>query len=483
MQTGTVVSLAIYFIAMLGIGVYAWRKSTSDIDGYVLGGRSLGPGVTALSAGAADMSGWLMLGLPGAMYATGLSAAWIGIGLFCGALANWLIVAPRLRQRTVEVGDALTIPDYFGKRFANGDALRVVSSAVIIIFFTVYTASGLVAGGKLFDTAFGESYKLGLFMTGGVVIAYTLFGGFLAVSLTDFVQGCIMFVAMVMVPIVALNGAGGWTHAGDVIRSVDPNHMDLWASMGGLGLISALAWGLGYFGQPHIIVRFMAIRSVKEIPTSRNIGMGWMFVTLVGALSTGLAGLAYMTEHNLPIDDPETIFIILSDILFNPWISGFLLAAILAAVMSTISSQLLVASSSIVEDYYRRFLRREAGQKELVLAGRLSVLLVALVALAIAWDPGTSVLGIVANAWAGFGAAFGPVVILSLTWERITRNGALTGMILGALTVVAWIALGWSDWLYEIVPGFAICWLAVVGVSLLERPAEIAGQEAKEQPA
>ncbi|MBR0551546.1 sodium/proline symporter PutP [Stakelama marina] len=468
MQIGTIVSLAIYFIAMLGIGFYAWRKSTSDIDGYVLGGRSLGPGVTALSAGAADMSGWLMLGLPGAMFASGLSQAWIGVGLFFGALTNWLVVAPRLRDRTVEVGDALTIPDYFGKRFPRGETLQVVSSAVIVIFFTLYTASGLVAGGKLFDTAFGESYLLGVLLTGGVVIAYTLFGGFLAVSLTDFVQGCIMFVAMIMIPIVALNGAGGWNHAGEVIRSVDPSHMSLLKGVGVLGFISSIAWGLGYFGQPHIIVRFMAIRSRDEVPTSRNIGMGWMFVTLIGSLSVGLAGLAYATENNVVVDDPEKIFIILSDVLFNPWISGFLLAAILAAVMSTISSQLLVSSSSLVEDYYRRFFRRNASQKELVLAGRLSVLLVALVALAIAWNPGASVLNIVSHAWAGFGAAFGPLVILSLTWEKTTRNGALVGMILGAITVGIWIALGWSDWLYEIVPGFAISWLSIWLISLAE---------------
>ncbi|GAA4777310.1 proline transporter OpuE [Stakelama sediminis] len=468
MQTGTIVSLAIYFIAMLGIGFYAWRKSTSDIDGYVLGGRSLGPGVTALSAGAADMSGWLMLGLPGAMFAAGLSKAWIGVGLFIGAFINWLVVAPRLRDRTVEVGDALTIPDYFGKRFPNGVSVQVVSSAVIIIFFTLYTASGLVAGGKLFDSAFGESYRLGLFLTGGVVVAYTLFGGFLAVSLTDFVQGCIMFVAMIMVPIVAMQGAGGWDHAGQVIRSVDPTHLSLLKGVGALGLISSLAWGLGYFGQPHIIVRFMAIRSRKDIPTSRNIGMSWMFVTLVGSLSVGLAGLAYATENNVKIDDPETIFIVLSDVLFNPWISGFLLAAILAAVMSTISSQLLVSSSSLVEDYYRRFLRRDASQKELVLAGRIAVLVVALIALAIAWNPGASVLNIVSYAWAGFGAAFGPLVILSLTWDKITRNGALVGMILGAVTVGIWIALGWSDWLYEIVPGFVIAWVSIWLVSILE---------------
>ena len=468
MRTGEIVTLTLYFIVMLGIGVYAWRKSTSDIDGYVLGGRSLGPGVTALSAGASDMSGWLMLGLPGAMFASGLSAAWIGIGLALGALANWMLVAPRLRQQTVDVGDALTIPDFLGKKFPRGDVLRVVSSAVIIVFFTVYTASGLVAGGKLFDSALGQSYSVGLWVTAGVVVAYTLFGGFLAVSLTDFVQGCIMFMAMIIVPVVALQMAGGWDVSMDLVRSVDPTRLDWFEGVGLLGLISALAWGLGYFGQPHIIVRFMAIRSVADIPAARNIGMGWMLVTLIGALGTGFAGLAYMTAQGQTLSDPETIFIVLTKVLFNDWVSGFLLAAILAAIMSTISSQLLVSSSSITEDYYRRFFRREASQKELVLVGRLSVLAVSLIAIALAGDPESSVLGLVSNAWAGFGAAFGPVILMSLMWEKTTRNGALAGMVLGALTVGVWIVAGLSDTLYEIVPGFAVSMAALVIVSLME---------------
>jgi SSS family solute:Na+ symporter/sodium/proline symporter len=469
METGILVSLGIYFAGMLAIGVYAWRKSTADIGGYVLGGRSLGPGVTALSAGAADMSGWLMLGLPGAMFATGLSAAWIAVGLVIGALVNWIVVAPRLRTRTVEVGDALTIPDYLGKRFGNADVLRVVSSAVIILFFTLYTASGMVAGGKLFDSAFGQSYAIGLLVTTAVVVAYTLVGGFLAVSLTDFVQGVIMFVAMVIVPIVAVSEVGGLEATEAAIRAVDPARLDWFAGASALGIVSAMAWGLGYFGQPHIIVRFMAIRRVEEMPLARNIGMAWMIVTLVGAVAVGLSGLAYASVRGITVEDPETIFIILSRLLFHPLVTGFLYAAILAAIMSTISSQLLVSSSSITEDYYRRFLRREASQKELVTVGRASVLGVALIAVALAWNPDASVLSLVSNAWAGFGAAFGPVIVLSLTWERMTRNGALAGMVVGAGVVLAWIALGWSDWLYEIVPGFVAGWAAVVLVSLAER--------------
>lgn len=475
METGALISLAIYFALMLAIGVYAWRKSTSDVSGYMLGGRQLGPAVTALSAGAADMSGWLMLGLPGAMFLTGLSAAWIGVGLIVGAWLNYLIVAPRLRVYTEVANDAITIPDYLGERFADrSHLLRVIASLVIVIFFTLYTASGMVAGGKLFDSAFGFDYALGLWVTAGVVLAYTVIGGFLAVSLTDFVQGCIMFLALIVVPIVAMTQVGGAGETAELVRSVDPARFDLLAGTTAVGIVSALAWGLGYFGQPHIIVRFMAIRSVRDLPVARRIGMSWMIVSLIGALATGITGLAYATANGLTVSDPETIFILLADLLFDPLVTGFLLAAILAAIMSTISSQLLVASSSLTEDFYRLFLRRSAPQKELVLVGRLAVLAVALAALGLAYSPDNNVLGLVANAWAGFGAAFGPLVILSLTWKRMTRNGALAGMITGAAVVLFWIfapvlpsGAALTTVIYEMVPGFLLSALAIVVVSLM----------------
>ena len=466
MQTGTLISLALYFLLMLAIGVYAWRKSTSTVGEYMLGGRSLGPAVTALSAGASDMSGWLLLGLPGAAFATGLPAAWIGIGLFVGALVNWIVVAPRLRVQTEELGDALTIPDWLSKRFPErGTALRLTSALVIVVFFTLYTSAGLVAGGKLFDTALGGSYATGLWVTAGVVVAYTLFGGFLAVSLTDFVQGCIMMVALVIVPFVALGDAGGWARTVGAVRAVDPAFLSLFAGASALGVVSSLGWGLGYFGQPHIIVRFMAIRSVADVPTARAIGMSWMGVSLLGSLGVGLAGLAYASETGLAVYDPETIFILLSELLFHPLVTGFLFAAILAAIMSTISSQLLVSSSSLTEDAYRLLLRREAGQGELVLVGRLAVLAVALVALVFALSPDNSVLGLVANAWAGFGAAFGPVVLLALTSRRVTGAGALAGLVVGAGTVIAWIAAGLDGELYALVPGFGAGLAAVLAVS------------------
>ncbi|MBI2260154.1 MAG: sodium/proline symporter PutP [Caulobacterales bacterium] len=475
METGALITIGLYFVLMLGIGVYAWRKSTSDVSGYMLGGRQLGPAVTALSAGASDMSGWLMMGLPGAMFLTGLSAAWIGVGLVVGAWLNYLIVAPRLRVYTEVANDAITIPDYLAERFADrAHLLRIISAVVIVVFFTLYTASGMVAGGKLFDSAFGLDYAWGLWITAGVVLAYTMFGGFLAVSLTDFVQGCIMFLALILVPIVAMMNVGGPAETAEIVRSVDPARFDLLAGTTAVGIVSALAWGLGYFGQPHIIVRFMAIRSVRDLPAARRIGMSWMIVSLVGALATGITGLAYATLNNLDVADPETIFILLSDLLFDPLITGFLLAAILAAIMSTISSQLLVSSSSLTEDVYRTFLRRSASQKELVLVGRLAVLAVALAGIGLAYDPDNNVLGLVANAWAGFGAAFGPLIILSLTWKRMTRNGALAGMITGAAVVLFWIfapvlpsGAALTTVLYEMVPGFILSALAIVAVSLM----------------
>jgi len=475
LEIGTIISLTIYFILMMLIGLYAYKKSSQDISGYMLGGRSLSPSVTALSAGASDMSGWMLMGLPGAMYLTGLSSLWIAIGLVLGALLNYLIVAPRLRTYTELAGDSITLPDYFENRFEdNSHALRIVSSLVIVVFFTVYTSSGVVAGGKLFESAFGLSYEAGLFITAGVVVCYTLVGGFLAVSLTDFVQGCIMFLALILVPTVVVMEVGGIDEMNHAVSQINPDFLNMFSGVSALSIISAMAWGLGYFGQPHIIVRFMAIRSVKDIPVARNIGMGWMIVSIIGATATGFAGIAYVSAFNLPMKDPETIFIVLSQILFHPLIAGFLLAAILAAIMSTISSQLLVTSSSLTNDFYQMFFNANASDKQLIFVGRLSVFAVALLAIFLAQDRNSSILNIVSNAWAGFGAAFGPVVILSLYWKKMTKSGALAGVILGALTVLLWIYLpvtvngqSLSSMMYEIVPGFIVGTIAIIVVSKL----------------
>ena len=479
MQTGTIITLGLYFALMIAIGFYAWRKSTADADDYILGGRQVGPAVTALAAGAADMSGWLMMGLPGALYVTGLAESWIAIGLFIGAFANWIIVAPRLREQTVSVGDALTIPEFLGKKFKDkSNLLRLVSSIVIIIFFTLYSSSGLVAGGKLFQSAFGADYVTGIWITAAVVVAYVVMGGFLAVSLTDFVQGTIMVIALIAVPAIAYFSLGNEQSLTGILNTIDPNLLSLTQGTTVLGVISAAAWGLGYFGQPHIIVRFMGIRSVDDIPTARNIGMAWMGLCMLGALAIGLVGRAWTSANGIALADPETIFVEMAKSLLSPLLYGFVLAAILAAVMSTISAQLLVTASSLTEDVYRLFFNRTLTDTQSVNVGRLFVLLVAAVAIMLAWNPDSSVLGLVSNAWAGFGAAFGPVIILSLTWNKMTRNSALAGMIVGAATVIAWTALGWSSWLYEIVPGFLAAWIAVVVVSLMGRSHEAADADA-----
>jgi SSS family solute:Na+ symporter/sodium/proline symporter len=470
---GTLFSLALYFIVMIGIGLYAYRKSTSDAAGYMLGGRSLSPSVTALSAGASDMSGWMLMGLPGAMYVTGLSSIWIAIGLVIGAYFNYLIVAPRLRTYTEVANDSITLPDFFENRFNDKrHLLRVVSSIVIILFFTLYTSSGIVAGGKLFESSFGLDYEVGLYVTAGVVVLYTMFGGFLAVSLTDFVQGCIMFVALVLVPFVVISDIGGLQVMHETVNSIDAEKLNMFNGVSVLAIVSAMAWGLGYFGQPHIIVRFMAIRSVKDLPVARRIGMTWMIVSICGAMATGFAGIAYVAKTGTVLTDPETIFILFSQVLFHPLIAGFLLAAILAAIMSTISSQLLVTSSSLTGDFYQAFLNKDATDKQLVFVGRLSVLLVAIVAIFLAYDRNSSILSLVSNAWAGFGAAFGPLVILSLYWKKMNKQGALAGMLTGAFTVLFWIyapiTIGGeslSSTMYEIVPGFILATIAIVVVS------------------
>lgn len=483
MAIGVWISLVAYFALMIAIGVFAMRTSTSSSEDYMLGGRALSPKVAALSAGASDMSGWLLLGLPGALFVSGLASAWIGIGLLVGALVNWIVVAPRLREQTVHYGNSLTIPSFLANRFpTQALSLRTVSAIVIVVFFAVYTASGLVAGGKLFESAFAEiinvggmsDYAVGIAITLGVVLIYTVVGGFLAVSLTDFVQGCIMMLALVIMPAVVLfgEGGGGFAQASQTLNEVDPTLLSWTEGLTVIGFLSAVTWGLGYFGQPHIIVRFMAIRTLKDVPIARNIGMSWMAISLIGAISLGIFGRAYAVRNGLDIADPETLFIILSNLLFHPLITGFLYAALLAAVMSTISSQLLVSSSSLTEDFYRLFLRKEATDRECVSVGRVCVVAVGLVAAVIASDPGSQVLALVSNAWAGFGAAFGPLIILSLTWQRMNGAGAVSGLVVGAVTVMVWISLGWNaefmggPGVYEIIPGFIAAWIAIVVVSL-----------------
>ncbi|MEO9333570.1 sodium/proline symporter PutP [Pseudomonas guguanensis] len=464
-STPMLVTFVVYIAAMVLIGLIAYLR-TKNLSDYILGGRSLGSFVTALSAGASDMSGWLLMGLPGAIFVAGISESWIAIGLVIGAYLNWLFVAGRLRVQTEHNGNALTLPDYFTNRFEdNSRILRIFSALVILVFFTIYCASGVVAGARLFESTFGMSYETALWAGAAATIAYTFIGGFLAVSWTDTVQATLMIFALILTPIVVMIATGGFDPAMVAIEAVDATNFDMLKGATFVGVISLMAWGLGYFGQPHILARFMAADSVKSIPAARRISMTWMILTLAGAVAVGFFGIAYFSAHPEvagPVgENPERVFIELAKLLFNPWIAGILLSAILAAVMSTLSCQLLVCSSALTEDFYKAFLRKGASQTELVWVGRAMVLLVALVAIALAANPENRVLGLVSYAWAGFGAAFGPVVILSLLWKGMTRNGALAGMLVGAATVIVWknwIGLG----LYEIIPGFILATLAII---------------------
>ncbi|MBW9149169.1 sodium/proline symporter PutP [Clostridium sp. CM028] len=481
MEIESVAAMGVYILILLLIGYYSYRK-TNDISDYMIGGRGLGPMVTALSAGASDMSGWMLMGLPGAVYTKGISSIWLGIGLTIGAYLNYLLLAPRFRIYTEVSNDSLTVPDYLENRFKDkSNMLRLVSGIIILVFFVLYVSSGIVAGGKLFESIFNSTYTAGVVVTLSVVVLYTYFGGFLAVSLTDFFQGSLMFVVLVVVPIVAYMNIG--VDAGtfvNKIKVIDPALFDMFRGTSVATIIGLLAWGLGYFGQPHIIVRFMAIKSAGELKSARRIGITWMTIGLLGAVSSGLIGLVYFTKNNIPLNDPETVFLRLGDILFHPFITGIILAAVLSAIMSTISSQLLVCSSSITRDFYLTFLNKEASDKQQMKIGKISILIVSAVATFFAYLPNKTILNIVGQAWAGFGSSFGPVLLLSLYWKRMTKWGALSGMVVGGLTVIVWIVSGLSTYMYEMVPGFILSLIAVIIVSVItEKPEESINKEFK----
>ena len=491
MNVYELISIGIYMLLMIGIGFYSWKKSTSNSEEFLIGGRKMGPAVTALSAGAADMSGWLLMGLPGAMYLSGLSSAWIAIGLTIGAFFNYVIVAPRLRVYTEVAKNAITLPVFFENRFHDRtQLLKMTSSILILVFFTLYTSAGMVSGGRLFESAFGMDYYTGLFLTAFVVVLYTFLGGFLAVSLTDFVQGTIMVIALVLLPIVVIFQLGGFNNTIDIIHTKNANYLDLFKGTTTISIFSLLAWGLGYFGQPHILVRFMAIDRVQDIPKARKIGITWMIFTVGGAMLVGLFGIAYLQQFDVSSmqsfdaskEKAETIFIYLSRVLFHPLIGGFLLSAILAAVMSTISSQLLVTSSSMTEDIYRTFFNKSADSKRMLLVSRVSVLIVAIVALLLSLNPKDSILNLVGNAWAGFGAAFGPLIILSLTWKRTTALAGLIGMLVGAVVVLCWVYIPHPfKEVYEIIPGFILSMITIILISFCTKPVSKEIQQEFEQ--
>ena len=472
-STFQLMAIGIYFVAMLAIGYFAFKR-TSDLSDYMLAGRGLRPGVAALSAGASDMSGWLLMGLPGAIYASGLIEAWIAIGLTIGAWLNWKFVAPRLRSYTEVAQNAITIPSFFEKRLKDkSHFLRIAAGLIILVFFTFYVSSGMVAAGKFFDSSFGWPYVTGLVVVAGVTLIYTTFGGFLGASLTDVVQGLLMFTALIAVPIVAVIEVGGIGAAVDRMTAANPDALNLFSGAGdqsallfAVGIFSTAAWGLGYFGQPHIIVRFMALRSPADAKAGRRIGISWMILTCAGAIATALIGIGYFANDPArDLNDPETVFLVLSQIFFHPLVAGLVLAAVLAAIMSTMSSQLVVCSSALIEDLYN-ILGRESTPKKEVMLGRLGVLIVALIAFLLALNPDSSVLELVAFAWAGFGGAFGPIVLLSLYWRGLTAQGALAGMVTGAIVVFVWGNIdALTSNMYEIVPGFIACLVVAVVVS------------------
>lgn len=477
-QTTVAATFILYILLMLAIGAYAY-KQTHQLSDYILGGRRLGRWVTALSAGASDMSGWLLLGLPGYAYLAGLETSWLSMGLLLGTYLNWRLIARRLRIYSEIADNALTLPAFFERRFGDGThLLRIFSAMFIMLFFLFYTSAGLVAGGKLFETVFGLPYSWAVIMGSLVIVLYTLFGGFLAVSWTDLVQGLLMAIALLVVPIIAFTQIGGWDPLWIGLQDKNPAFLNALTSQNNqslsmIAIVSLLGWGLGYFGQPHILARFKAIRSADDIGAARHIAVCWTALTLLGATLVGLMGI--VLQHPPLIGaESEKIFMLLVSALFHPVIAGIFLAAILAAIMSTADSQLLVSSSVLAEDFYRSLFRKSASQGKLIFIGRLAVVVIACLALLLALDPENKVLDLVAYAWAGFGAAFGPTLILALYWQRMNWAGALAGIITGGITVVVWKHLngGLFD-LYELVPGFIISLLAIVIVSLLsQKPSE-----------
>ena len=478
-STWFIIAIVIYLAAMLAIGLWGYGK-TKKYEDYQVGGRGLPPFVAALSAGASDMSGWLLMGLPGALYLVGLAEAWIAIGLTIGAWVNWKLVAPRLRSYSEISGNSITLPSFFENRLKdNSRLLRIIAALIIIFFFSFYVASGMVAGGRYFEATFDGNYLTGMLIVAAVTILYTFFGGFLAVSYTDVVQGLLMFAALIIVPIMAIisleNPMDIFSFATDNAYGPYPDgnetYFSMFAGVSAAVIIGNLAWAFGYFGQPHILVRFLALRSPKDAKAGRFWGISWMVLSLIGGLFVALAGTVFFAQNpDIAITDQEnyeTIFLDMARILFHPLIAGLVLTAVLAAIMSTMSSQLLVVSSSLVEDIYRIFRKSQPSDRVLMILSRGAVLLIAIFAVLMSINPNDSILGLVGFAWAGFGSAFGPIVLASLYWKRLTSQGALAGMITGAVVSIVWSFTGLGDLIYEMVPGFFSAVVVMIVVSLL----------------
>lgn len=483
-----ILAFALYLFLMVVVGAICAKKNNSTED-YFLGGRKLGGFVAALSAQASDMSGWLLMGLPGSIYALGTGQAWIAIGLFIGTVLNWLFISGRLRRYTIRANNALTLPTYFENRFHDKKRILLfISSVTIVVFFLVYTASALAAGGKLFNSVFNIDYKIALTIGAVVILTYTFMGGFLAVCTTDFIQGTLMLIALLVVPILALTIVG----TENVITQIDASGVEggsaaflsLFSNGGkpyrAVDIISGLAWGLGYCGMPHILVRFMAVRNEKELKKSKTVAIIWVFLSLVLACIIGIVGRAYLYPEVLSGGEEEKVFINMIISLFNhdvalPIIGGIFLCGILAAIMSTADSQLLVSASSVAEDIFKGILKKDAKEETVFKISRITVFVIAILAYLIALNPNSSIMGLVSNAWAGLGAAFGPTVLLSLYWKRTNFQGAVAGIASGALTVIVWdylpvingATLGSVTGLYSLAAGFFVSLAAIVIGSLL----------------
>ncbi len=467
MSVWTYIAIAMYFLFLIFVGRYYYNKN-ANMSEYLLDNRRLNPLVTALTAGASDMSGWMLLGLPGALYATGICSIWIAIGLSIGAWCNYKFLAKRLRIYTEVASDSITIPDFLENRFKDKTkALRIISGLLIMIFFTLYVSSGIIAGGKTFESFFGLSFTTGAIATICIVVFYTFFGGFKAVCITDAFQGTLMFLVLVLIPIsayLALDIPTGSSFVAEMSKFSD-HHFDLFYNQSFLGILGLMAWGLGYFGQPHIIVRFMAIRSSKELDQARRIGISWMVLGLVGAVASGMIGYLYFNQKGIPLSDPEKVFLELGKIFFHPFVVGVIISAVLAAIMSTISSQLLVSASSVTKDFIFAFYKKEVSPSTQALSSRLAVVVVAIVASFLAFMSNDTILNVVGNAWAGFGASFGAVLLFSLYSKNMSALSALIGMLVGGITVIVWILSGLSSVVYELLPGFVFSAIAILLVN------------------
>lgn len=481
-----------YMLVMIGIGAFYSRKTKNNED-YFLGGRNLGAWTAAISAEASDMSGWLLMALPGTFYLTGTGDIWVAVGLLIGTILNWFFVSVRLRKYTIASQNSLTIPSFFDNRFRSKGVLKVVAAIIIAIFFAVYTASAFSSGAKLFATLFGgktqESYDkfyiIGLIIAAAVILTYTFLGGFKAVCTTDLIQGMMMIIALLSIPIIAYSMLTYDNSFSSALMSKgvsDPKaFMNPFGNATVTGVISGMAWGLGYFGMPHILVRFMAIKSHKEIKKSRKVAITWVTLAFIASFLIGIVGRAFLTEQ-LNDDTSETVFIRMIQQVFSThgvliFIGGLFLCGILAAIMSTADSQLLVTASAISEDMYKGVIKKDASEKKSLLVGRIAVVVIAIVAFFIAFDKNSSIMDLVKDAWAGFGAAFGPVILLALFWKRSNWQGALAGMVSGALTVIVWDyipllggqTIGGATGLYSLAVGFPVALIFMIVVSLITK--------------